>query len=308
MSLIRRLQEWRRRWQPVRPERTDRTVLVASGLAVATALALPPSSQGSGEAPPETAALKTPILIADARMSPSACGAGSIPDGEGAAAACVRPPEDDEGTEPPAESVSNSHRDREGRWVVYDQIPRRPDRPADYDAYRYPVPCDRSCVTSGYDLDRPDELQRRGHRLRQVGHGALDLAASRGTPVSVVELAHQQGPSEVLYVGTLFGNSVITRHTLREGSALRDYIVLLGHLDAYAANLRVGSPLHPGNVIGAVGDSGSPGLVHLHLEVRRVRGDLAKGGELERLAHEDPSALVGTATIVCDPRNVLPLR
>jgi murein DD-endopeptidase MepM/ murein hydrolase activator NlpD len=128
--------------------------------------------------------------------------------------------------------------------------------------------------------------------------------------VTAVELAHQQGPSEVLYVGTLFGNSVITRHTLREGSVLRDYIVLVGHLDAYAANLQVGATVHPGDVVGTVGDSGSPGLVHLHLEVRRVCGDVMSGGgdALKRMAREDPSALVGTATIVCDPRNVLPLR
>jgi murein DD-endopeptidase MepM/ murein hydrolase activator NlpD len=302
--------------------RRDRPpLLVVGGLVVASALALPPSSQGAGEAPPETpeaVRLPPPILVADSRVAASACGAGSIPDGDGPTAPCVRLPEENEGSEPPAESVSNSHRDREGRWVVYDQIPRRPDRPADYDAYRYPVPCDHGCVSSGYDLDRPDEFQRRGRRLRQVGHGALDLAAPRGTPVTAVELAHQQGPSEVLYVGTLFGNSVITRHTLREGSALRDYIVLVGHLDAYAANLQVGSPLHPGDVVGTVGDSGSPGLVHLHLEVRRVRGDvMGEGGDgpqtrptraLERMAREDPSALVGTATIVCDPRNVLSLR
>ena len=43
-----------------------------------------------------------------------------------------------------------------GHWVVYDEIPRRPERPADYDAYRYPVPCERACVVSGYDLDRSD--------------------------------------------------------------------------------------------------------------------------------------------------------
>jgi murein DD-endopeptidase MepM/ murein hydrolase activator NlpD len=286
--------------------RADRRLVVVSALAVAALLALPPSSQGSDEAP--SAPANRPVLGADARVSPSPCARGSLPDGDGPAAACVRLPEDGEGSEPPAESVSNSHRDREGRWVVYDQIPRRPDRPADYDAYRYPVPCDHGCVMSGYDLDRPDEFQRRGRRLRQVGHGALDLAAPRGTPVSAVELVHQQGPSELLYVGTLFGNSVISLHTLREGATLRDYIVLVGHLDAYAANLQPGSPLHAGDLVGTVGDSGSPGLVHLHLEVRRVRGDLANKGELERLAREDPAALVGSATIVCDPRNVLPLR
>jgi hypothetical protein len=51
-----------------------------------------------------------------------------------------------------------------------------------------------------------------------------------------------------------------------------------------------------------MGDSGSPGIVHLHLEVRRVRGSV----EATKLR---PEELVDRSkTIACDPRNVLALR
>jgi hypothetical protein len=55
-------------------------------------------------------------------------------------------------------------------------------------------------------------------------------------------------------------------------------------------------------VVGYVGDTGSPELVHLHLEARRVRD----GIEVAKLP---PEGLVANEnTVVCDPRNVLPLR
>jgi murein DD-endopeptidase MepM/ murein hydrolase activator NlpD len=216
--------------------------------------------------------------------------------------ACVHLPDDDEGG-PASESAAGAHRDPRGDWVVYDQIPRRPDRPADYDAYQYPVPCRAGCVFSGYDLDRADERQRRGRHLRHVGHGGVDVAAPRGTPVALMALDHQEQDAEVIYVGPLFGTTVVTHHTIREAGALRDYIVLFAHLDAVAPRLlgpaAVGMRLKPGEVLGFVGDTGSTGLVHLHLEVRRVRDGTD-------LSHLSPSRLVdGVATVVCDPRNVL---
>src|SRR5579859_3192169 len=91
------------------------------------------------------------------------CPKGTLPDGT----VCVHLPTEDD-AEPDALVSANAHRERSGRWAVYDQIPRRPERPADYDAYRYPVPPGLPgghSVVSGYDLDRPDEAQRRGWRL-----------------------------------------------------------------------------------------------------------------------------------------------
>jgi len=225
------------------------------------------------------------------------CSANCLPDN----GVCVHLPDDEEGA-PAAGSAVGAHRDPRGDWVVYDQIPRRPDRPADYDAYQYPVPCPRGCVFSGYDLDRADDVQRRGHGLRHVGHGGIDLTAPRGTPVVLMSLDHQEQEAEVVYVGPLFGTTVVTRHTIREGGVLRDYIVLFAHLDSPGPRLSprsVGTRLQPGEVIGFVGDTGSAGLVHLHMEVRRVR-------EGTDLSHLSSAGLVdGAATVVCDPRNVL---
>jgi murein DD-endopeptidase MepM/ murein hydrolase activator NlpD len=230
-------------------------------------------------------------------LSPALCPTGALPDGD----ACVRIQSDDDDG-PEALSEVNAHHDKRGRWIVYDQIPRRPDRPADYDAYRYPVPCDHGCVVSGYDLDRPDDAQRRGRRLSHVGHGAVDLPQKKGTPIVMVALEHQVGDAEVVYVGPLFGTTVLTRHTLREGNQLRDYLLLFGHLDAPAPGLTVGAHLKAGDGVGFVGDTGSPELVHLHLEARRVR----EGVDLARLG---PGAMIDNEnSVVCDPRNVLPLR
>jgi murein DD-endopeptidase MepM/ murein hydrolase activator NlpD len=237
--------------------------------------------------------------------APAPCPAGSLPDGD----ACVHLPGEDEGAtnQPDPGDVltqTNAHRDRSGRWSVYEQVPKRLDRPADYDAYRYPVPCD-GCVVSGYDLDLPDAMQRRGRRLKQVGHGAVDLLQKRGTPVTLVALDHQRGDADVVYVGPLFGTTVATRHTVREGGQLRDYLLLFGHLDAVAAGVEAGARLKDGDAIGYVGDTGSPSLVHLHLEARRARD----GIDLSKLGASGAGALVdGSSTIVCDPRNLLPLR
>jgi hypothetical protein len=233
-------------------------------------------------------------------LSPALCPIGSLPDGD----ACVRiQSEDDDAPEAP--TAVNAHHDKRGRWVVYDQIPRRPDRPADYDAYRYPVPCAHSCVVSGYDLDRPDDAQRRGRRLSHVGHGAVDLPQKKGTPITMVSLEHQVGDAEVVYLGPLFGTTVLTRHTLREANQLRDYVLLFGHLDAPAPGLVVGAHLKEGDSVGFVGDTGSPELVHLHLEARRVR----EGVDVGKLGALGPGALIDNEnTVVCDPRNVLPLR
>jgi len=233
-------------------------------------------------------------------LTPALCPVGSLPDGD----ACVRI-QSDEDDAPDAPSQVNAHHDKRGRWIVYDQIPRRPDRPADYDAYRYPVPCDHGCVVSGYDLDRPDDTQRRGRRLSHVGHGAVDLPQKKGTPITMVPLEHQVGDAEVVYVGPLFGSTVLTRHTLREGGQLRDYLLLFGHLDSPAPGLAAGAHLKEGDPVGFVGDTGSPELVHLHLEARRVRD----GVDINKMLKEGPGAAIDNEnSVVCDPRNVLPLR
>ncbi|MGH7296910.1 MAG: M23 family metallopeptidase [Polyangiaceae bacterium] len=195
--------------------------------------------------------------------------------------------------------VDNGHTERDGTYVAYDQIPRRPDRPEAYAAYRYPVA--DAPVVSGYDLDKPDDEQRRG-RMHAVGHGGVDLVAPMGTPITMVRLDHQVGDAEVLYVGPLYGETVVTRHVIRDGGASHDYLLLFGHLDHAADDVRRGRRLREGATVGFVGNTDSPELVHLHLEARRVRD----GVDAWRLPGDSLHAR--EFSIVADPRNVLPLR
>jgi len=237
------------------------------------------------------------------RVMTAACPAGTLPDSD----VCVHLPGDPESGEDTL-AESNAHRERTGRWAVYEQIPRRPDRSASYDDYRYPVPPGvpgGHYVVSGYDLDRPDESQRRGRTLRATGHGGVDLPNPKGTPVKLVPLEHQVGDADVVYVGPLFGTTVATRHTVREGGRLRDYVILFGHLDAPASGIVAGRGVKEGEVVGFVGDTGSPELVHLHLEARRVREGIDIAVRTRERA--GGALLEGEATVVCDPRNVLPL-
>lgn len=236
----------------------------------------------------------------DLALAPGGCPTGTAPDGT----VCVHlAGAADDG--PLAPAVANVHREKSGRVAAYEQIPRLPDRPSDYDLYRYPIPPGipgGHHVVSGYDLDRPDPQQRRGRTLKHVGHGGVDLPQAKGTPVKLVVLEHQEGDAEVLYTGPLFGTTVVTRHTLREGGRLRDYVVLFGHLDTVAAGLGPGASVREGDVVGTVGDTGSPELVHLHLEVRRVR----EGVDVAKIP-AGPALLGEAVSTVCDPRNVLPL-
>lgn len=260
---------------------------------------------GSGARPlsPLRVAVAGAREIGPAGLVDGECPPGTAPDND----ACVHlTRERGEESGPAAPAVANAHREKSGRWAQYEQIPRLPDRPSDYDAYRYPIPPGlpgNHYVVSGYDLDRPDSEQRRGRTLSHVGHGAVDLPQAKGTPVKNVLLEHQVGPAEVLYTGHLFGLTVVTRNTLHEGGRAREYVVLFGHLDSIAAGLSPGASLDEGSLVGAVGDTGSPSLVHLHLEIRRVREgvDLAKvpaGAQL----------VADSVSVVCDPRNVLPLK
>ncbi|HEY6459421.1 MAG TPA: M23 family metallopeptidase, partial [Polyangiaceae bacterium] len=195
--------------------------------------------------------------------------------------------------------TENGHTEKDGRWVAYEQIGRRPERPESYAAYRTPV--GDAPVVSGYDLDKPDAEQRRG-RMHAVGHGGLDLVAPMGTPITMVRLEHQVGDAEVLYVGPLYGRTVVTRHVVREGGADHDYLLIFGHMDHEADDVRRGRRLREGATVGYVGNTDSPELVHLHLEARRMH----EGVDAWRLP---PDALHAREySVVTDPRNVLPLR
>lgn len=235
---------------------------------------------------------------ADEHAFAALCPTGSLPDGD----QCVRFVDARGSEAEPLEEQRSARRDRGGSRESYDLIPRRPDRPSSYDTFVYPIPMGdaASLVLSGGERTLPDDHQRAS--LKATGHGGVDLAAERGTEVRALSLEHQEGDAEVLFVGQLFGNTVVTRHTLREAGRLREYLVLHGHLDAAAPSLVSGAKVHEGEVLGYVGDSGSEGLVHLHIEVRRVR-DGIEGAKLT-----PPKLTANSHTVAVDPRNVLPLK
>jgi murein DD-endopeptidase MepM/ murein hydrolase activator NlpD len=216
---------------------------------------------------------------------------------------CIPVPDPEETERDALVAERNVHRTRSGLWTEYEQIPRQPDRPRDYQLYRYPVTplAGQSLMMSGFDLDRPNAAQRRGPRLKAVGHGGIDLAQRRGAEVRLVTLEHQKGPAEVVFLGWLFGNTVVTLHQIREAGSDRQYLAIHGHLERSASDLEVGNTLDEGALLGYVGDSDSPGAVHLHLEFRQIR----IGVEARLLAAGE---LVDNArTVACDPRNLLPL-
>ena len=144
-----------------------RSLLVAA--AALAGFALAPAGRG----PKLVVRAEAPKVEGVADGTPGApCPAGHFPDGE----ACVSFAEIEETSDAPV--LPNAHHDKSGAWVAYDQIGRRPDRPEDYDAYRYPIPPglpNGHSVISGYDLDRPDQAQRRGRTLRAV----VSLSLSR---------------------------------------------------------------------------------------------------------------------------------
>jgi murein DD-endopeptidase MepM/ murein hydrolase activator NlpD len=230
---------------------------------------------------------------------PALCGPRTVPEG----AVCLPVPAlgtDLDVAEPLAPEASAHPTLEPGRGLeVYDHIPRRPDRPSDPLAYVYPIgsPGEPARILSGYDLDRPGQSQRR--TAHAVGHGGIDIGAERGEEVRAAALENQEGEPEVAFIGELFGKTVVTSHLVREAGRMRQYAVLYGHLDHVREGLAPGDRLAPGDALGFAGDTGSPGIVHLHLEIRQVRDGVS-------LAAIDLRALANNAvSIPCDPRNVL---
>jgi peptidoglycan LD-endopeptidase LytH len=103
--------------------------------------------------------------------------------------------------------------------------------------------------------DSYDEM--RGDRL----HAAMDILARTGTPVLSASdgrllKMHDSKPGGLMVYAT---------------DASERFILLYGHLDAYADGLRDGMPLVRGQVIGYVGTTGNAraDTPHLHFEILR---------------------------------------
>jgi murein DD-endopeptidase MepM/ murein hydrolase activator NlpD len=109
-------------------------------------------------------------------------------------------------------------------------------------------------VTAGQLVDTYTQARGQGRV-----HDAIDIAAARGTPV----LATTDGVVLKLFQSARGG---ITLYELGpDGRTLYYY----AHLDRYAAGVGEGRPLHRGDVLGYVGDTGNAGAgnYHLHFEV-----------------------------------------
>lgn len=212
------------------------------------------------------------------------CPARHLPEGR----ACVPVPPVSEPLEPADREIS---RERAARGATFELIPRRPDRPAEPDGVAYPL--------------AGEPLFLRGFEDVPIGDASptsVELVAERGAPVQSIALEGQLGGVRVLGVVRMIGTTVITQHAVTEGGRDRTYLLLHGHLDAAGPDVRAGTELAPGAVVGFVGDSGNPGIVSLYLEARLVREDVQLADvPLARLAD-------ASVSVACDLRNVLPAR
>ncbi|AUX48366.1 hypothetical protein SOCE26_099000 [Sorangium cellulosum] len=194
-----------------------------------------------------------------------------------------------------------------------EHIPRRPERPASAAAYTFPLgaPEQPPAFLLVEDGASQAGAPPQGAPVAAIGAarpeppswaGGVDLAAARGERVVSAKLEGQEGKAEVVFVGELSGITVATVHAVREGDRVRRVVVLHGHLDRPGPGVVAGARLDPGDVVGYAGDTGSPGLVRLHLEARQLR-------ESARPSDLDPKRITDAAvTVPCDLRNVLPRR
>jgi murein DD-endopeptidase MepM/ murein hydrolase activator NlpD len=97
----------------------------------------------------------------------------------------------------------------------------------------------------------------RWHPILNVirGHMGTDYAAPIGTPV------HAAGEGRVSFAGVRggYGNAVVLAH-------MDNISTLYGHMSRFARNLRVGSHVQQGDIIGYVGMTGLATGPHLHYE------------------------------------------
>jgi peptidoglycan LD-endopeptidase LytH len=103
-------------------------------------------------------------------------------------------------------------------------------------------------------------LQARGGGVR--AHEALDIPASRGTPVLAVE----DGRIAKLFLSKPGGR------TIYHFDDALEFSYYYAHLDGYADGLREGMRVRKGQVIGYVGSTGdaAPESPHLHFAIFRL--------------------------------------
>lgn len=172
-------------------------------------------------------------------------------------------------------------------------LPRRPDRPAELSAYQWPVAGEPHALPNSSGSRPPGERE------------GIDLSAALGDKVMLAPLEGAEDTAKVVFVGEDVGVTVVTLHTLHDGGATRLCLMIYGHLDRPGPGVVPGSRVHPGDVIGLAGDSGSKGVEQLYLEARLVRE-----GALARLLPDDTAIAKArlsddALSIATDVRNVL---
>ena len=161
------------------------------------------------------------------------CPPGLLPDRE----ACI--PFDRAPQRPlPGDALS-----RETRGLGRDQIPRRDDRPASWDAYRLPVAALAGAPTAG-------------------ARGGLDVAVREGAAVSGISLADQEGETTVFAVDPLpGGTAVVTLHIVREGAEKREILLVVSPLATLRPGLVAGTMLAG---VAAVGEFVASVVLYTH--------------------------------------------
>ncbi len=273
-----------RRWSLV-------TLLAAAAAGAGYAVA--PRTEGTERAQTRARCARGLVLFRGACVPRAACPPGRVAlDG-----VCLRIASPDAGTSSAATLLTNAHTEHDGTVTSYQIVARGEGRPTDYSAYHYPVAPADPVVTSGFDLHLPDSKQRRGNPRNPVGHGGLDLARPIGTPIASLPLEGQSAPTRVLFEGMLFGRTVATVHERPDGT----YVAIHGHMSAVAPGIVPGAVVDAGALLGAVGDSWTPGVPHLHYELRWVRPGVDAWTLWGRDLWDNAKA------VPVDPRGVLPL-
>lgn len=113
-------------------------------------------------------------------------------------------------------------------------------------------PVEYARISSHFNLARKHPIL---HKIR--AHKGVDYAAPRGTPIVA------SGNGKIVQLGRrgAYGNMVEIQHN-------GPYRTLYAHMNGFAKNLKVGSRVEQGQVIGYVGNTGLASGPHLHYEFK----------------------------------------
>ncbi|HMA00559.1 MAG TPA: peptidoglycan DD-metalloendopeptidase family protein [Steroidobacteraceae bacterium] len=159
------------------------------------------------------------------------------------------------------------------------------------------APVDFTRVSSGFN---PARLHPILNTIR--GHMGTDYAAPTGTPV------HAAGDGRISFAGVRggYGNAIVLAHS-------NSVSTLYGHMSRFAKNIKIGSHVRQGEVIGYVGMTGLATGPHLHYEylmngvhkdpqtVRLPGAEPLRAGSLQRFREAAAPLLAGLDTPTAAP-------